>query len=496
MTKKTFQVPPWVFHPLPKNATVNEELNKEVDELCGNLAEVHYHQSNLRFLSGLLGKHISQSCYEPAANIACGMVWKAFYDDTELNKVDLIWFVRQHFTGRAKLRILRTLSKDPSLHIRRAVRHAMKAVRDQEVALPLKDGGEWTQQGWFYGQPKRGTPTRAENESTAQDRLELPKLGTVGDLRKLLGIVSTKQLGWMLLASDEGDGPYTVFSIPKRNGEPRSICAPKGQLRRVQQKILRHILYKVPVHTAAHGFVPGRSTVTNAAPHVGKKLVLKFDLKNFFPSIHHFRVVGLFHSLGYEFAGGQFAGADQSRRVAGTLARLCTYTDDCEVSGSAFLPQGAPTSPAITNLICRRLDARLWGLARRNNGTYTRYADDLTFSFETDDLLVGRFRWWVDQVCHQEGFAVNQSKFRVIRDSQRQQVTGIVVNHSLHIPRRQRRKLRAILHNCRKHGVASQSKGKPGFGDWLRGYASYVHMIHPSDGAEMLAEVQELLGDA
>ena len=125
---------------------------------------------------------------------------------------------------------------------------------------------------------------------------------------------------------------------------------------------------------------------------------------------------------------------------------------------------------------------------------YTRYADDLTFSFAEDTIQVGRFRWWVDQVCHQEGFHVKQSKFRVIRNSQRQQVTGIVVNDSLHIPRRQRRKLRAILHNCRKHGVESQEEGRPGFRSWLRGYASYVHMIHPEDGATMLAEIDELFG--
>lgn len=495
MTEKTFRIPSWVLHPLPKNATVNKKLNSKIEALCLKLTETERYESNLQIATNLLAANQSKSCYEPAANIACAYVWRSFCVDRTLNRADLIGFARQHFPGRAKLRVFRTLTKDSSLRVRRAVRKAMKAVREQEVALPLKDGDEWNQTGWLYGQAAKESQTNSE-KSTAPDRLELPRLNTVAEVRELLGIVSSKQLGWMLLATDTDDGPYTSFSIPKRNGEERKICAPKGQLRRVQQKILRHILYKVPVHRAAHGFVPGRSTVTNAAPHVGKKLVLKFDLKDFFPSIHHFRVVGLFHSLGYEYAFGQFAGADQSRRVAGTLARLCTYTDDSRQSGSAFLPQGAPTSPAITNLICRRLDARLSGLARENKATYTRYADDLTFSFESDEIVVGRFRWWVDQVCHQEGFGVNQSKFRVIRQSQRQQVTGIVVNQSLHIPRRQRRKLRAILHNCRKHGVESQAKGKPGFRDWLRGYASYVHMIHPADGAEMLAEVKELLGDA
>jgi retron-type reverse transcriptase len=159
------------------------------------------------------------------------------------------------------------------------------------------------------------------------------------------------------------------------------------------------------------------------------------------------------------------------------------------------MPQGAPTSPAISNLVCRRLDARLAGLAKRNKGVYTRYADDLTFSFKkSQDLKLGRFRWWVDQVCHQEGFFVNQKKFHVIRASQRQLVTGIVVNDELRVPREERRRFRAILHNCRAHGLESQAHGRSDFTAYLRGFASYVHMVHPEEGREFLRAVEELLG--
>jgi hypothetical protein len=107
---------------------------------------------------------------------------------------------------------------------------------------------------------------------------------------------------------------------------------------------------------------------------------------------------------------------------------------------------------------------------------------------------LGRFRWWVDQVCHQEGFFVNQRKFRVIRSSQRQVVTGIVVNDELRVPREERRRFRAILHNCRRHGLASQSRGHARFADYLRGFASYVHMVDPEEGAELLRQVEDLLG--
>jgi retron-type reverse transcriptase len=323
-----------------------------------------------------------------------------------------------------------------------------------------------------------------------QDAHGVPVLPNLAKVRTLLGIRSRQQLGYFLLASYVNDGPYTKFTIPKRDGSDREICAPKKQRRWVQ----RQILDKVPAHEAAHGFVPGRSTVTNAEPHQGAELLLKFDLTDFFPTIHYYRVVGLFASLGYAVGDARFASRDEAIQVAPTLARLCCYTPDPFSWGNARLPQGAPTSPAISNLVCRRLDARVDGLARRNQGVYTRYADDLTFSFKTRDIKLGRFRWWVDQICHQEGFFVNQGKFRVIRGSQRQLVTGIVVNEELRVPRDERRRFRAILYNCRRHGLESQARGHPCFGDYLRGFASYVHMVHPEDGAELLKEVEDLLG--
>jgi hypothetical protein len=272
----------------------------------------------------------------------------------------------------------------------------------------------------------------------------------------------------------------------------------------------------VPPHPAAHGFVNGRSTVSNATPHVGAELVVKFDLKDFFPTIHYFRVMGFFASLGYNVGNCMFGTADDSNQLAPVLARLCCYTPDPQEWGSATLPQGAPTSPAISNLVCRRLDARLAGLAEANKGIYTRYADDLTFSFKSaEGMNLGRFRWWVDQVCQQEGFVINQEKFRVIRDSQRQVVTGIVVNEAVRVPRELRRELRAILHNCEAHGIEGEAKKwvdrtkkkwaekKDGskfqgtaakFPGYLRGIAAYLNMVQPEHGAELLRRVNELLG--
>ena len=204
--------------------------------------------------------------------------------------------------------------------------------------------------------------------------------------------------------------------------------------------------------------------------------------------------MGLFADMGYDVGNGRFETRSRSKHIAPVLARLCTHNADPKRFGAGVLPQGAPTSPVISNLICRGLDARLFGLASSNNGAYTRYADDLTFSFKEETPKLGRFRWWVDQICHQEGFVVKQSKFRVIRRSQRQSVTGIVVNDVLRVPRHARRRFRAILHNCRTKGVASQARGKPGFAGYLRGFASYIHMVHPEEGLSLLRQVDELLG--
>ncbi|MBL8792604.1 MAG: RNA-directed DNA polymerase [Planctomycetia bacterium] len=481
--------PAWLLRPLPAHAVEDEKLHARIDKLCQRLP------AGLAELGVALKAVEMYREYDAAANHASIHVWRLldqFYSSPASVRSQLLNFARQHMVPQAQHRILRRLAKDPSLALRRSVRRLIERGAVREVALPLEADGDWDAQGWLRG---NSLPlTRHRQGRQAQTDHGVPRLAKLADLRKLLDIRSAKQLGWFLLATDADNGPYTTFKIPKRSGSERLICAPKPQLRWVQRRILDKILAPVAPHNAAHGFIPERSTVTNAAVHTGAAVVLKFDLTDFFPTIHYFRVVGLFASLGYHVGDGRFSSDDDSKNVAPTLARLCCYTPDPQDWSAAKLPQGAPTSPAISNLCCRRLDARLQGLAERNGGKYTRYADDLTFSFEKPELALGRFRWWVDQICHQEGFFINQAKFRVIRASQRQVVTGIVVNDELRVPREERRRFRAVLHNCRQHGVKSQAKGHKRFKEYLRGFASYVHMVQPEEGAELLRQVDELLG--
>ncbi|MBP3954195.1 RNA-directed DNA polymerase [Gemmata sp. G18] len=491
--------PAWLLLPLPANADTDAGLIATVEQYCATLPEA------FKKLHDALDHVRALASYEPAVNRANVLIWEhleALLSATEKKaRLELIRYARDHFPERACSRVLRRFAKDPDMEVRRVVARAVRKAKIEEVAIPAQKDGDWNPTGWLL--PSEGLKiTRHKPGTRTQERSGVPILGKLKDVRKLLNIKSPNQLGFFLLASDHKNGPYTTHTIPKRDGSERKICAPKKQLKWVQKQILKHILSKVPPHPAAHGFVNGRSTVSNATPHVGAELIVKFDLKDFFPTIHYFRVMGLFASFGYQVDNCMFGTKDDAKQIAPVLARLCCYTPDPTQWGTATLPQGAPTSPAISNLVCRRLDARLMGLAKANKGTFTRYADDLTFSFpKAEGMNLGRFRWWVDQVCQREGFVVNQEKFRVIRDSQRQVVTGIVVNDALRVPRELRRELRAILHNCTTHDIESQAKrhpkfngNVPAFTQYLRGIAAYLNMVQPEHGGALLRRVNELLG--
>jgi hypothetical protein len=413
--------------------------------------------------------------------------------------------IRLVCTRRRAAQLLRGLVKDPDHRVRTRARHAVRALGIDDVALPDTRYrppkrpspyalGGYNPTGWSFGLYAgdaslgfggHGARARAATRPSVLQKYALPALGSVAELARFLGLCSERELRRFLRPGSGRGSAYVEFSVEKSSGEPRTITAPRAALKRIQRKILVEILDKLPVHAACHGFVRGRSVASNAAPHVGARLVVKMDLRDFFPSIHYRRVAGLFRRLGY--------GVD----VASALAGLTTHRGklpDGTVLWPGVLPQGAPTSPALANLLCRRLDARLAGLCARAGGVYTRYADDLTFSFATPpDKGIGGFLWWVDQVCQQEGFTENTSKRRLLWSGGRQRVTGVVVNSGLHIPREARKNFRALLHNCRKDGLSAHARGRKDFSAYLRGFASYVKMVQPELGARLVAEVKELL---
>ncbi len=325
------------------------------------------------------------------------------------------------------------------------------------------------------------------------DRLgqyKLPVFETAADLATAMGL-TIGQLRF--LAFDRKTSTvshYIRFKIAKKTGGERAISAPLPRMKAAQHWILDRILEHVPMHAAAHGFRRGRSIVTNATPHVGTDVVVNLDLQDFFPSISYQRVKGVFRALGYGEA------------IATILALICTEatTEEIELDGKTYyvatsdryLPQGAPTSPAITNILCRRLDKRLANMAVSQGFTYTRYADDLTFSAtgEATSQLCNILKHTHNIVAH-EGLTVHPDKTRVLRKSQQQEVTGIVVNKKLTIDRATLKKFRATLHQIEKDGLADKHWGN---GDDLmaeiEGFANYVMMVNPMKGATLVGQVK------
>jgi retron-type reverse transcriptase len=262
---------------------------------------------------------------------------------------------------------------------------------------------------------------------------------------------------------------WRKFHVPKRSGGVRVISAPSPTLKGVQRQIITEVEF--PVHPAAHGFVEGRSIVTNAAVHVGKEVVVNLDLHDFFPSITSDRVEGLFRQLGY------------SVKVAAVLAQLTTK-DGC-------LPQGSPCSPAITNAICFSLDNRLDELARKLCLTYTRYADDLTFSgslSSTKGLPDA-----VKEIVEAEGFTLHPDKTKVQYKNDCQLVTGIVVNTKLGVQRQLLLRWRAVVHQIERDGPEGKHFGpSDDVFSSLLGFAAFVKMVDPPRGRVMLTKAKAL----
>jgi len=280
----------------------------------------------------------------------------------------------------------------------------------------------------------------------------------------------------------------------KRSGSIRLIEAPKVHLKKLQRQILAGILDKIPPHPAAQGFLKGRSIKTFVAPHVGRRVVLRMDLQDFFPSIPGARIQALFRTMGYP------------ESVADLLGGICTNATPRDVWKAAdipaaqlrdaralyarpHLPQGAPTSPALANICAYRVDCRLAGLAKSAGAGYTRYADDLAFSGGVAfERCVERFAAHVAAILYEEGFRVHHRKTRIMRQGVRQHLAGLVANRRLNVVRADFDRLKAILTNCVRLGPESQNRdAHPYFQAHLEGRVSFVEAIHPGKGKRLRA---------
>lgn len=299
------------------------------------------------------------------------------------------------------------------------------------------------------------------------------------DFAKLLGIARYKLIH--LAFELKGTEKYNTFVIPKKAGGVRRIAAPTPSLLVVQKRLNKVLQEVYEPKATVNGFVPGRNIVDNARGHRKRKWVLNIDLENFFPTIHYGRVRGLFRACPYYLP----------KEVAALIGQLCCF--------NGKLPQGAPTSPVISNMICSRLDSDLRRLAMGSRSYYTRYADDITFSTsltqfplslafidEQGSVHVGEE---LSVIIVANGFSVNEAKVRLQHKSGRQEVTGLTVNEFPNVRRKYVRQVRAMLHAWSKYGLKAAEeeyyskyvpKGRstrPPFDTIVKGKLEFMRMV-------------------
>ena len=327
----------------------------------------------------------------------------------------------------------------------------------------------------------RGVSGKLEYENGCDKKLESKNLPILRDLQDFSDKLGLKlgDISWLSYHREVSTvDHYKRFKVPKRNGKDRLISAPKSKLKLAQIWINQAILNNLEPENEAMAFRPGKNILHNALLHSDQGTIIRMDLKDFFPSIHFPRVRGLFHSLGY------------SSGIASVLALLCTDSEKKEIEfesqkqyvsvGPRVLPQGAPTSPAISNLLAMQLDKRIKGYLKfiDNNWSYTRYADDLVLSNPDKNIEIGRLLAYLNNVIDDEGFIVNPKKTTIMRAPHRQMVTGLVMSkNGPRIQKKYLRNVRAMLHNARKE--ISQGEVILNI-DEIKGKLAFIKMVMPS----------------
>jgi hypothetical protein len=364
----------------------------------------------------------------------------------------------------------------------------------------------WAREPFALGCRPRPSPVMAP-ASGPPSGWPVPAITTTIELARRLEL-EPGELDWF--ADPKGiermtpEGPLRHYHYrwrAKRNGSTRLIEAPRPRLKAIQRRLLDEILAPIPPHDAAHGFRPGRSVRTFVEGHAGRDVVLKMDLRDFFASIVGARVVALFRTAGYPEAVARLLAGLCTNRVPSSLWRRADAPEPGpdawrtrQLYRGTHLPQGAPTSPALANLCAYRLDCRLAGLASSAGATYTRYSDDLAFSGDGPFARsADRFLAVAGSIAIEEGFAVQHRKTRVMRRGGRQSLAAAVLNDRPNIARDDLDALKAILHNCRKHGPAGQNRqGHADFHAHLAGRIAHVATFNPERARRLRAVFDQI----
>ncbi|MCG8318491.1 MAG: reverse transcriptase family protein [Cytophagales bacterium] len=291
---------------------------------------------------------------------------------------------------------------------------------------------------------------------------------------------------------------YSYYLIKKKKSGFRRIIAPHKPIKYLQDWIKINILDKTLLSSSATGFVKGKSILDNARVHVKSEVIINLDLENFFEHINERRVYGIFYSLGY------------SKNLSVEFAKICTvhisqdkfeelsdlekgYFEDIYNKPRAVLVQGASTSPCLSNLICKRLDYRLSALANKHGINYSRYADDLTFSGDSDKLPSINL---IKKIIKDEDFNINWNKYGKYKNGQRQMVTGLLVNEKIRVPKKYKKEIYRHLFFCKKYGALSHfNRISPNKGyrkEWLLGKILFVNSIEPDEAKKMFELVKQI----
>ncbi len=287
---------------------------------------------------------------------------------------------------------------------------------------------------------------------------------------------------------------YTNFTIKKKSGENRIINAPNYNLKSIL-KVLNFVLQCIyEPHKSAMGFVLNKSIFDNAKEHIKRNYVYNIDLEDFFHSFDRNRVKLGFMQKPFNLSGNR-------EPLAFFMASLCTHPLSINGETKLILPQGSPTSPTITNILCRRLDKRLEGLANHFNLKYTRYADDITFSSNHNPYKKEKFQRILEQIISDEKLSLNYKKIRLQKRGYQQKVTGLVVNQKVNVCNRYIKQLRMWLYYWEKYGYKKAEeifsrdyikdkghirKGQPHLESVLDGKLLFLKMVKGQDNSTYL----------
>jgi len=271
---------------------------------------------------------------------------------------------------------------------------------------------------------------------------------------------------------------YRVFEIPKRNKKGvRIINAPYPSLMKAQEWILKNLLQDIPLDDSAHAYRKNRSILTNVIPHLKNKTLLKIDLKDFFPNIEKRRIISIFSKLGY------------TQDISFALASLCTLDN--------FLPQGAPTSPTLSNIIAYRVDRRLSSLCEKNNMVYTRYADDMVL---TSNYISVKTKDFVIAIIEDCGFIINRDKTYLSTNRNKRIITGISIQDgTTKIPRKLKREIKQEMYYLNKYGanehISTQKITNIFYLEKIRGKILFWNFIEADSkiAKKMLADINQII---